>query len=135
MKQATFFLLNTPIASGKFSSHEAIACSVAAEHYQMGKCVLLACGDQEQAERLDEALWQCEPSRFIPHNLTGEGPHFGAAKPSLVRIHLYIHPLTAREPAHYVTQLSRLLILTHDGKPDNTAFHDCTAGVQFLFAT
>lgn len=78
MKQATFFLLDAPDASGELSSHEALACLVAAERYRMGKRVLLACEDQKQAERLDEALWQRDPSHFVPHNLAGEGPRFGA---------------------------------------------------------
>lgn len=78
MKQATFFLLDAPDASGELSSHEALACQVAAERYRMGKRVLLACEDQQQAERLDEALWKRDPIHFVPHNLAGEGPRFGA---------------------------------------------------------
>lgn len=44
----------------------------------MGKRVLIACEDQIQAEKLDEILWQREPYQFVPHNLAGEGPRYGA---------------------------------------------------------
>ncbi|KLU17671.1 DNA polymerase III subunit chi, partial [Proteus mirabilis] len=39
---------------------------------------LLVCDSQPQAELLDEALWAREPHQFVPHNLAGEGPHYGA---------------------------------------------------------
>lgn len=78
MKQATFFLLDAPNSGGELSPQETLACLVAVESYRMGKRVLIACEDQRQAERLDDALWQRDPSRFVPHNLAGEGPRFGA---------------------------------------------------------
>jgi DNA polymerase IIIc chi subunit len=36
--------------------------------------VLIACEDEQQAIRLDEALWARPPESFVPHNLAGEGP-------------------------------------------------------------
>ncbi|MDR3430802.1 MAG: DNA polymerase III subunit chi [Rouxiella aceris] len=78
MKQATFFLLDSPEGIDGLSSHEALACQIAAERYRAGQRVLLACEDQQQAERLDEALWKRDANQFVPHNLAGEGPRFGA---------------------------------------------------------
>ena len=78
MKQATFYLLDNAEPSGALSAHEAVACAVAASSFRAGKRVLIACESQEQAQRLDEALWQREPHEFVPHNLAGEGPHYGA---------------------------------------------------------
>ncbi|XNM63724.1 DNA polymerase III subunit chi [Escherichia coli] len=43
-----------------------------------GKRVLIACEDEQQAIRLDEALWTRPPESFVPHNLAGEGPRGGA---------------------------------------------------------
>ncbi len=42
------------------------------------KRVLVACETQQQAEKIDEALWQRDPHQFVPHNLAGEGPRYGA---------------------------------------------------------
>ncbi|MCC3702537.1 DNA polymerase III subunit chi [Rouxiella badensis] len=78
MKQATFFLLDSPDVAGELSGHEALACQIAAQRYRAGQRVLIACEDQKQAERLDEALWKRDADQFVPHNLAGEGPRFGA---------------------------------------------------------
>lgn len=78
MKNATFYLLdnNTPVDG--LSAVEALVCELAAERWRDGKRILVACEDEQQAIRLDEALWQRDPHRFVPHNLAGEGPRFGA---------------------------------------------------------
>ncbi|WP_114192619.1 DNA polymerase III subunit chi [Edaphovirga cremea] len=78
MKNATFYLLDNDRQSDGLSALEALTCQVAAERWRAGKRVLIACENQEQAQRLDEALWQREPNEFVPHNLAGEGPKFGA---------------------------------------------------------
>ncbi|MEQ9873498.1 DNA polymerase III subunit chi [Pectobacterium brasiliense] len=78
MKNATFYLLEHDSKSGELSAHEALACALAAERWRAGKRVLIACEDEQQAIRLDEALWQRDPSAFVPHNLAGEGPRHGA---------------------------------------------------------
>ena len=62
MKQATFYLLDNAEPSGALSAHEAVACAVAASGFRAGKRVLIA----------------CDPHQFVPHNLAGEGPHYGA---------------------------------------------------------
>ncbi len=90
MKNALFYLIEdpTPIVESQqeagstahveLSSHEALACTLAAERWRSGKRVLIACESREQAERLDEALWQRDTDAFVPHNLAGEGPKYGS---------------------------------------------------------
>ncbi|MBW7981752.1 DNA polymerase III subunit chi [Enterobacillus tribolii] len=79
MKQATFYLLTHPTPEGApLTAVEALTCDLAAAAYRNGKRIQIACQDQDQAHRLDEALWQRDPHAFIPHNLAGEGPRFGA---------------------------------------------------------
>ncbi len=75
MKNATFYLLEHDTPAGELRAHEALACEIAAERWRAGKRVLIACESQEQAQRLDEALWQRAPEQFVPHNLAGEGPN------------------------------------------------------------
>lgn len=78
MKKATFYLIAQLSSQAELKSHEWLACQLAAENWRMGKRVLIACEDQIQAEKLDEILWQREPYQFVPHNLAGEGPRYGA---------------------------------------------------------
>ncbi len=78
MKQATFYLLEHNQSAGILNAHESMACIVATECWRSGKRLIIACDNKEQACRLDEELWQREPYAFIPHNLSGEGPHSGA---------------------------------------------------------
>ncbi|MEA8500716.1 DNA polymerase III subunit chi, partial [Salmonella enterica subsp. enterica serovar Muenster] len=39
------------------SAVEQLVCEIAAERWRAGKRVLIACEDEKQAIRLDEALW------------------------------------------------------------------------------
>lgn len=78
MKKATFYLIEQLSSPAEHVSHEWLACQLAAENWRLGKRVLIACEDQIQAEKLDEMLWQREPHQFVPHNLAGEGPRYGA---------------------------------------------------------
>ncbi|MBS0971446.1 DNA polymerase III subunit chi [Chimaeribacter arupi] len=78
MKNATFYLLESDTDANGMIAHEALACDLAAARWRAGKRVLIACEDQQQAQRLDDALWQREPDAFVPHNLAGEGPRYGA---------------------------------------------------------
>ncbi|XWR70812.1 DNA polymerase III subunit chi [Providencia manganoxydans] len=79
MKNATFYQLPpTPAEEDELEAHEWLACELAAQMWRNGKRILLACETAEQAEKLDEALWQRDPHQFVPHNLAGEGPRYGA---------------------------------------------------------
>ncbi|WP_457913522.1 DNA polymerase III subunit chi [Candidatus Gillettellia adelgis] len=78
MKTVTFYLLKHNKSEGVLSAHEVLVCALSIECWRSGKSLLIACENQEQARRLDEALWQYEPPAFVPHNLVGEGPNLGA---------------------------------------------------------
>ncbi|KAA8999329.1 DNA polymerase III subunit chi [Affinibrenneria salicis] len=78
MKNATFYLLEHNTPEGELSACEALSCDLAAGAWRAGKRVLIACEDEQQAFRLDDALWQRPPDAFVPHNLAGEGPRQGA---------------------------------------------------------
>ena len=66
--QSTSFLL----------PHEEIACQKIIENWKRNVRILVNCQDQQQAEKIDEYLWQLELSTFIPHNLVGEGQKGGS---------------------------------------------------------
>lgn len=58
-------------------AHFAFACQLCADLYRAKQRVFVYTADQQQAELIDELLWQFEPDSFVPHNLTGEGPARG----------------------------------------------------------
>lgn len=74
MKNATFYLLDNDTTVNGLSAVEQLVCEIAAERWRAGKRVLIACEDEKQAIRLDEALWARPAESFVPHNLAGEGP-------------------------------------------------------------
>lgn len=78
MKKGTFYQLQQPSPQAEYEAHEWLACELAAEAWRNGKRVLIACEDQLQAEKMDEALWQRDPHQFVPHNLAGEGSRYGS---------------------------------------------------------
>lgn len=55
-----------------------MACVLASDLYRQNKKVLLLTADQDAAQDVDELLWQFQAHRFVPHNLPGEGPHYGS---------------------------------------------------------
>ncbi|MGK2946283.1 MAG: DNA polymerase III subunit chi [Candidatus Malihini olakiniferum] len=78
MKNATFYLLAHSDDVHGLSACEALAYELAAESWRSGKRVLIFCEDEQQALRLDDALWQYDASAFVPHNLAGEGSRQGS---------------------------------------------------------
>ncbi|NVK58275.1 MAG: DNA polymerase III subunit chi [Alteromonadaceae bacterium] len=68
----------TPEGLASVSAVCAKACELTAELYAQKKKSVVLCVDQAQAEAVDELLWQLPAARFVPHNLTGEGPPGGA---------------------------------------------------------
>ena len=56
MKNATFYVLETDATSDGLSAVEALVCNLAETRWRAGKRVLIACEDEQQAMRLDEAL-------------------------------------------------------------------------------
>lgn len=57
---------------------EQLACDLATGKWREGKRVLIACENDVQALRLDAELWARDTDAFVPHNLAGEGPRYGA---------------------------------------------------------
>ena len=73
MARACFYVLN---ANTEAHLPRLISQLIAPLVKQRRKIVVLA-AQQEQAEAIDEALWQFPVQQFIPHNLYGEGPVAG----------------------------------------------------------
>lgn len=74
MSAVTFYLLPD---SGELTI-EALTCDIAAHFFRQRQKVLVYCQSQQDAEKIDELLWQRPVDGFVPHNLTGEGPEAGA---------------------------------------------------------
>ena len=79
MSQVIFYILPQQQASKRpnLSSHFAQACSIAAFYYQQNSKVFIYTDNQQDAFSVDEYLWQFDGDSFVPHNLLGEGPHYG----------------------------------------------------------
>lgn len=75
-KQAQFYIIEKTQNTLHLSASEVLACDLAASAWRLGKKVLIACETEEQALRLDEALWQRDVDEFVPHNLSGEVTNF-----------------------------------------------------------
>ena len=80
MKKVIFYLLENqkPANESGVLYHEKLACEKIVEIWQANKRILVACQDQQQAERIDEYLWQLDTDHFVPHNLAGEGMKGGS---------------------------------------------------------
>ncbi|MEW9797091.1 DNA polymerase III subunit chi [Alteromonas sp. CYL-A6] len=72
MPQVVFYQL-----TAADDSAAARAATLIADAYANKQKVVALCRSQEQAEELDELLWQLPSDRFVPHNLHGEGPAAG----------------------------------------------------------
>lgn len=53
-------------------------CQLCASLYRQSLKVFVYCANQQDAELVDEVLWQFDAHSFVPHNLAGEGPARGA---------------------------------------------------------
>ena len=79
--QVNFYLLDETAPQNELSTvpaHFALACQLCADLYRAKQRVFVYTADQQQAEAFDELLWQFDAERFVPHNLSGEGPKYGA---------------------------------------------------------
>ena len=54
------------------------ACLQAAYFYRQKQKVFIYSKDKEKAHDIDEMLWAFDANSFVPHNLMGEGPSYGA---------------------------------------------------------
>tara|TARA_R110002060_G_scaffold77710_1_gene89520 strand:+ start:567 stop:1037 length:471 start_codon:yes stop_codon:yes gene_type:complete len=78
MSKVTFYLLEREAeATSQQPAHLALACQLAAQCFSNKQRCVVMCQSQAQAEQFDELLWQLPNDRFVPHNLTGEGPQAG----------------------------------------------------------
>jgi len=68
MKNTTFYLLDNDNQHNGLNAVEQLVCELAAEKFRAGKRVLIACENEQQAIRLDEALWQRDVQAFVPHS-------------------------------------------------------------------
>ena len=81
--RAIFWLLNDQqtIPPSFASEYNALwrymACVLTSDLYRQNKRVLLLAENQDSAQEIDELIWQFNAQRFVPHNLPGEGPHYG----------------------------------------------------------
>nr|WP_314740187.1 DNA polymerase III subunit chi [uncultured Haemophilus sp.] len=69
MKQAQFYVL-------KKDNINELASDLAAQAWRLGKRVLIACENEQQAFEIDELLWARDPDSFVPHNLSGEATQY-----------------------------------------------------------
>lgn len=73
MSQALFYLLDQE--QSQAPHWHALIYRCLSQAVAEGQRVLLYCQDQEQAEVMDEILWQQRYGEFIAHQLCGEGPN------------------------------------------------------------
>lgn len=75
--QVQFYLLQQDELAG-MPAHFALTCQLCAGLFRANQRVFVYCPNQQDAEAVDEVLWQFDAERFVPHNLAGEGPARGA---------------------------------------------------------
>ena len=95
---ATFYNLNFATEQER----DFFLCELVEKLYLEEKTVLVWCESREQAERLDEALWQFKEETFIPHNLEGEGPT------PLPPVHLVYNALPKSRFTHLLNLTTKL---------------------------
>ncbi|WP_318499673.1 DNA polymerase III subunit chi [Photobacterium leiognathi] len=78
MTHATFYIIDDKQESADKDFQCHFACHLAAMSYRQGNKVYLLAANKQQAEQIDEYLWQQDPDSFVPHNLIGEGPNGGS---------------------------------------------------------
>ncbi|WP_318454634.1 DNA polymerase III subunit chi [Photobacterium leiognathi] len=78
MTHATFYIIDDKQESADTDFQCYFACHLAAMSYRQGNKVYLLAANKQQAEQIDEYLWQQDPDSFVPHNLVGEGPNGGS---------------------------------------------------------
>ena len=69
MPQADFYLIDKP----RFREEPLLlVCELARKAYEAGHWTLVLARDPEQAERLDELLWEFDEDAYIPHQVAGQ---------------------------------------------------------------
>jgi len=75
--QVTFYELPAS-AQAQDDAMNAHMVELIASHYQKRQYLTVLCSDKQQAEAIDEYIWQQPADKFIAHNLQGEGPINGS---------------------------------------------------------
>lgn len=73
MAEVTFYLLED--TENEQQTLMRAACLLAARSFRNSRKITVLCESKQQAEHLDELLWQLPSDSFVPHNLAGEGPN------------------------------------------------------------
>ncbi len=69
MPKADFYLIDKP----RFRAEPwRLVCELAKMAFEAGLPTLVLARTQEQAEALDEQLWEFDPDAYVPHQLAGE---------------------------------------------------------------
>lgn len=69
MAKADFYLIAKP----RFRDDPLLlVCELAKRAYESGQRVLILVRSREQAEALDEKLWEFDEAAFVPHQITGD---------------------------------------------------------------
>ena len=77
MPHVTFYLLPdeaspAQVGDGLSRAVAVLACQLTTARFRQNQTLFLLTQTQEQAEQLDEMLWQQDPHRFVPHGLSDE---------------------------------------------------------------
>lgn len=77
MPHVTFYLLpddtaTTQLNNGLSHAVAILACQLTTARFRQNQTLFLLAQTQEQAEQLDEMLWQQDPNSFVPHGLSDE---------------------------------------------------------------
>lgn len=81
MSKVTFYIMPEQSDTTAETSNSAVvefACRLTAQLYRDKHKVFIFTDTQQQAEQIDEILWQFDPNQFVAHNLQGEGPSYGS---------------------------------------------------------
>lgn len=69
MPQADFYLIDKP----RFREEPLLlVCELARKAYEAGHWTLVLARDADQAERLDELMWEFDEDAYIPHQVAGQ---------------------------------------------------------------
>lgn len=70
MATADFYLID----KARFRENPLLlVCELAKKAFEAQLPTLVHCRSREQAEQLDELLWEFDPDAFLPHQIAGEG--------------------------------------------------------------
>ena len=77
MPHVTFYLLPdeaspAQVGDGLSRAVAVLACQLTTARFRQNQTLFLLTQTQEQAEQLDEMLWQQDPHSFVPHGLSDE---------------------------------------------------------------